>query len=84
MLGGEAPGTSIERASRAHVETIESSLRSLSESEAIIVARRYRISLDINQQEPVPAGFQVIAELPRNEVGKVLARPLVDQIGARS
>jgi len=32
----------------------------------------------------VPAGFQVIAELPRNEVGKVLARPLVDQIGARS
>jgi long-chain acyl-CoA synthetase len=31
----------------------------------------------------VPAGFRVIPELPRNEVGKVLARPLVDQIGSR-
>ncbi|MGZ4683009.1 MAG: class I adenylate-forming enzyme family protein [Acidimicrobiales bacterium] len=29
----------------------------------------------------VPVGFQAIAELPRNEVGKVLARPLVDLIG---
>ena len=29
----------------------------------------------------VPAGFQAIAELPRNEVGKVLARPLVELIG---
>ncbi len=31
----------------------------------------------------VPAGFEAIDELPRNEVGKVLARPLVEQIGTR-
>ena len=30
----------------------------------------------------VPAGFQAIAELPRNEVGKVLVRPLVELIGS--
>ena len=32
----------------------------------------------------VPAGFEVIAELPRNEVGKVLARELLERIGVTS
>jgi acyl-CoA synthetase (AMP-forming)/AMP-acid ligase II len=31
----------------------------------------------------VPAGFRAIAELPRNEVGKILAHPLIDLIGSR-
>jgi len=32
----------------------------------------------------VPAGFEPIDALPRNEVGKVLARDLIDRIGATS